>query len=125
MKQQTFTITLSPLQAKGKEKPKKKPRVSPTHKGKVLSIIALTGMTIGTTACSSGSVLSWQGGDYFSMSGTPEGIAAYDEYMNGTITNSKLEGEEMVTSPYWTVKREKTKADMYRKQLEKMNRGRK
>lgn len=64
----------------------------------LLFVVALAPLT----ACTSGSGLSWYGSDYFKLEGTPEGIAAFDEYQNGLITNGKM--SDPTTSPHWTVK---------------------
>lgn len=83
------------------EKPKKQvaARVIPSHKGKLLCIVALA---VACSACTSGSGLSWYGNDYFKLEGTPEGIAAFDEYQNGLITNGKMTDPK--SSPAWTIK---------------------
>ena len=91
------------------QKKKKTVRVMPAHKGKILTVIACAASL---SACSAGTGLSWYGGDFFEVRGTPEGIEAWDTYQSGMITNSRIDNVEK--SPHWTVKSQR---EEYRKML--------
>lgn len=111
--------TVAPI-AKQQNKKKKGKQVSVralySAKAKgLLFVVALVQLS----ACTSGSGISWHGSDYFKLEGTPEGIAAFDEYQNGLVTNGKM--QDPTTSPHWTVK--KTRID-YKILLEQKRKAR-
>lgn len=55
------------------------------------------------TGCSTFSLES-SGGEYFSMRGTPQGLAAYDEMLSGLVTNGKAPADA-VSTPAWETKK--------------------
>lgn len=67
------------LEKDREEVKRKSVRVLPANKGKVLAVIALTGLTIGTTAC---------GGFHASLC-TTEGCRARNDYATGIISETR------------------------------------
>ena len=86
-------------QGKGKQK-SIKALYSTKAKG-LLYVVAL----IPLSACTAGTGLSWYGDDYFKLEGTPAGIAAFDEYQNGILTNGRISPD--LESPAWQVKKKR------------------